>query len=267
VNAAENTRFGPVTVSTEGGVATVVVDSPPVNAMGDAVLDGLGAAARRIGEAAGRVRVVVLTGAGTKAFMASADIAEFAALRDDADGIAAHARTARAVFDAWRALPQPLVAAVQASAVGGGLEIAMVCDLIVSDPAARFGLPEVTLGLIPGAGGTQLLPTRIGAGPAKELLLLGSVIDAGRAHALGLVNRVTEPGAALVEAQRLADRIAALPWVAVSAIKRAIDGEPDEFDAQLDRERELFLRAAASADFREGISAFLGKRRASFRHC
>src|SRR4051794_1631047 len=162
---------GPVTVTVADGVATVLVDNPPVNAMGAAVIDGLGAAAARVGPDHG-VRVVVLAGAGTKAFLAGADIAEFQALRAEPGAMAAHSTRARAVFDAWQALPQPLIAAVQASAVGGGLEIALVCDLIVADPAARFGLPEVKLGLMPGAGGAARPPAPVGVGPARERLPL-----------------------------------------------------------------------------------------------
>ncbi|HET9966963.1 MAG TPA: enoyl-CoA hydratase/isomerase family protein, partial [Streptosporangiaceae bacterium] len=146
-------QFGPVGVAIGDGVATVTVDKPPVNAMGRDVLVGLGGAAERLGPAP-EVRAVVLAGAGQAAFMAGADIGEFQALRAEPGSMDRHSQLARAVFDAWQALPQPVIAAVQASAVGGGLEIALLCDLIVADPAARFGLPEVKLGLIPGGGGT-----------------------------------------------------------------------------------------------------------------
>jgi enoyl-CoA hydratase len=187
-------QFGPVSVAIGDGVATVIVDKPPVNAMGRDVLGSLGEAAGRIGPEH-EVRAVVLTGTGQAAFMAGADIGEFQALRAEPGAMDRHSQMARAVFDAWQALPQPVIAAVQASAVGGGLEIALLCDLIVADPAARFGLPEVKLGLIPGGGGTQRLPARIGTAAAKELLFLGSLIDAARAEALGLANKVSEPGA------------------------------------------------------------------------
>jgi enoyl-CoA hydratase/carnithine racemase len=256
-------QFGPVQVAIDDGVATVMVDNPPVNAMGRAVLDGLGAAAARVGPEH-EVRAVVLTGAGGTAFMAGADISEFQALRAEPDGMDQHSRVARAVFDAWQGLPQPVIAAVQASAVGGGLEIALLCDLIVADPAARFGLPEVKLGLIPGGGGTQRLPARIGVTAAKELLFLGSLINAERAAALGLVNQVSEPGGALAAAQGLAARIAALPRVAVTCAKRAVNGAVPA--AALDREREIFLETFGSQDFTEGFAAFLDKRKPVFTH-
>lgn len=253
----------PVRVSVEDGVATVLVDSPPANAMGRAVLDGLGEAAAHLG-AAHDARAVVLGGAGSTAFMAGADIGEFEQLRAEPGAMEAHSLLARAVFDAWQGLPQPVVAAVQASAVGGGLEIALLCDLIVADPRARFGLPEVRLGLIPGGGGTQRLPGRIGTAAAKEMLFLGSTIDADRALALGLVNRISAPDAALAEAQELAHRMAALPRVAVTCAKRAVGGGVSA--AALDREREIFLEAFASTDFTEGLAAFLEKRTPRFVH-
>lgn len=256
-------QFGPVSVAVSDGVATVTVDKPPVNAMGREVLAGLGAAAERVGPAH-EVRAVVLTGTGRAAFMAGADIGEFQALRAEPGAMDRHSRMARAVFDAWQALPQPVIAAVQASAVGGGLEIALLCDLIVADPAARFGLPEVKLGLIPGGGGTQRLPARIGTAAAKELLFLGSLIDAPRAHALGLVNQVSEPGRALAAALAIAARIAALPRVAVTCAKRAVNGAVPA--AALDREREIFLETFSSEDFTEGFAAFLEKRKPVFTH-
>ncbi|MDN5917299.1 MAG: enoyl-CoA hydratase-related protein [Pseudonocardia sp.] len=247
----------------EDGVATVLVDSPPVNAMGRVVLDGLGDAAEHLSTAR-EVRAVVLSGVGTTAFMAGADIGEFEQLRAEPGAMEAHSLRARAVFDAWQALPQPVVAAVQASAVGGGLEIALLCDLIVADPGARFGLPEVKLGLIPGGGGTQRLPGRIGTAAAKEMLFLGSTIDADRAVALGLANRISAPGAALAEAQELAGRIAALPRIAVTCAKRAVGGAIS--GEALDREREIFLETFASRDFAEGFAAFQEKRAPRFVH-
>jgi enoyl-CoA hydratase/carnithine racemase len=265
-DAATVDHFGPVSVTQADGVATVLVDSPPVNAMGEAVLQGLRAAAEVVSAAARDVRAVVLTGGGSKAFMAGADISEFSDLAADPDGMRRHSVAARATFDAWQALPHPLIAAVQASAVGGGLEIALVCDLIVADPTARFGLPEVKLGLIPGGGGTLRLPDRIGVAAAKELLLLGSVVDAERAATLGLINRVSAPGQALFEARALAERIAALPWVAVSSVKRAVDGGLDVLTGRLNREREIFLETATSADFTEGFTAFLEKRKPHYTH-
>lgn len=260
---AGRTDPAPVTWSVADGVGTVVVDSPPVNAMGRAVLDGLHRAADGFATAAD-VRCVVVTGTGTGAFMAGADLAEFEQIRARPGGMDEHSTLARATFDTWAALPQPVVAAVQASAVGGGLEFALLCDLIVADPAARLGLPEVRLGLIPGGGGTQRLPARIGAAAAAEMLYLGSTVDASRARELGLVNRVAESGGAPALAAELAARIAALPRVAVSCLKRATAVTVPAAD--LDRERELFLEAFGSQDATEGFAAFLAKRTPRFVH-
>jgi enoyl-CoA hydratase/carnithine racemase len=256
---------GPVTVEVSGGVATVLVDNPPVNALDDPTLEGLGEAARRVaGDDA--VRSVVLTGAGDKAFLAGADLRSLQHALGTPE-MEEHVALTRPVFDAWRSLDQPVVAAVQASAVGGGFEFMLVCDLIVADPRARFGVPEVTLGLMPGGGGTQRLPRRVGWTAAAELLLLGKLVRADRALELGLVNALAAQGDALTEAQELAARLAALPSVAVRSAKRALRQALEAgLDEGLDAERELFLAVAASEDAKEGAEAFLAKREPSFRH-
>jgi enoyl-CoA hydratase len=147
--------------------------------------------------------------------------------------------------------------------MGGGLEVALCCDVIVADPAARLGLPEVRLGLMPGAGGTQRLARRIGEGRAKELILLGGNVTAEEAHAIGLVNRVSEPAASLAEAIALAEKLASLPATAVQSIKKAF---ATDLAPGLDRERELFLGLFQTDDVREGVAAFVEKRKPAFRH-
>jgi enoyl-CoA hydratase/carnithine racemase len=251
-----------VRVAREGAVAVVTVDNPPVNALADHVIEALDAAAVELA-GDGDVRAVVLTGTGEKAFLAGADLEEFAARLESGDGIEEHASATRRALGRWETLPQPVVAAVQAHAMGGGLEVALVCDLVVADPAALFGAPEVRLGLMPGAGATQRLPRRIGPGPARAMILLGATIDAAEAQRLGLVHAVSEPGAALAQARSLADELAALPAVAARAIKRAI---ASDLDAGLDLERELFLEVFGSADAREGVAAFRERRPPRFGH-
>jgi enoyl-CoA hydratase/carnithine racemase len=254
-----------VRIDLAAGVATVTVDNPPVNALANAVVDALAdvAAAFTLDES---VRAVVLTGTGDRAFVAGADLQEFSQALGSSDWIEDHTQRTRRMLDAWEHLPQPVVACIQASAVGGGLEIALVCDLIVADENARFGLPEVRLGLMPGAGGTQRLPRRIGVGPAKELLLLGGVITATEAHRVHLVNRVVAPGTALAEAHAIAVRLAGLSSVAVRAIKRSMDGADADLACGLDRERALFMEVFASHDANEGVQAFVEKRPPSFAH-
>jgi enoyl-CoA hydratase/carnithine racemase len=251
----------------DDGVATITVDNPPVNALSDPTLIGLRNAAE---EAGGRddVRAVMLTGTGEKAFIAGADLRALAPALGpggDASLMHGHVGLTAPVFAALTALEAPLIAAVQANAVGGGLEFALCCDLIVAAPGAKLGLPEVTLGLMPGGGGTQRLARRVGTGAALELILGGRLIDARRALAIGLVNAVADDATA--EAQALAARLARLPAVAVRSAKRSVRfGLDVGLDEGLRFEREQFLAVAGTADAAEGAAAFLEKRRAAFRH-
>ena len=169
-------------ISWDGAVATVTVDNPPVNALDDATLAALRDAAGEVREA----RAVVLTGAGEKAFLAGADLHALRHALGTPGAMEEHVALTRPTFEAWRALEMPLIAAVAGHAVGGGLEFALLCDLICAGPKVRFGLPEVTLGLMPGGGGTQRLPRRIGSGLALELMLTGKLVHADEAP--GLVN-------------------------------------------------------------------------------
>jgi enoyl-CoA hydratase len=251
-----------VRVAIDGPVAVVTVDNPPVNALGNTILEGLRATAQALA-ANTDVRAVVLSGAGEKAFMAGADLDEFRGFLDVEGAIHEHVEISRGALGALSALPQPLVAAVQASAMGGGLEVALTCDLLVVDPSARLGLPEVRLGLMPGAGGTQRLSRRIGEGRAKELILLGGNITAEEAHAIGLANRVSAAGRTVEEAVALAERLAGLPGRAVQAIKQAFAAD---LTRGLDRERELFLGLFTTDDVREGVAAFVEKRKPAFTH-
>jgi enoyl-CoA hydratase/carnithine racemase len=255
-----------IDVERDRAVATVTVDNPPANAMGRDVLTALKDAAAELARDRG-VRSVVLTGTGDKAFLAGADISEFQALLEGGTtDIAEFTRWSSSVFSAWQALPQPLIIAAQSSALGGGLEMALVGDVIYLDENARVGLPEVRLGLIPGGGGTQRLARRVGAANAKQLMFLGTALNAQDALALGLVDHVSAAGNALADARALAHKIAAMPAVAVQALKRCVDGAPTELAAGLEHERTAFLDVFASDDFREGYTAFLEKRKPEFSH-
>ncbi len=255
-----------VKVNLEGGVATVTIANPPVNSLTDPVLDELAAAAATV--AASEARAAVLTGGGERTFVAGADLNQFAAALGDREAMRTHVSFSRRAFEAWDGLDLPVLAAVGGHAVGGGLELALLCDLIVADPRARFGLPEVTLGLIPGAGGTQRLARRVGPGTAARLLLTGELIKAEPAAAAGLVDLLAAEGEALPEATQLAARLAAQPGRATAAAKRALRAARQlPLDQGLELERELFLEVAGSADAREGVGAFLEKRQPEFRHC
>jgi len=259
------TEAGVVSVRAADGVAVVTIDNPPVNALSDGTLAGLEAVGERLA-ADDAVRAIVLTGTGSKAFAAGADIEEFNESLADVAWLERHTALTRRVLSLWETLAKPVVAAVQASAVGGGLELALVCDLIVADPSARFGFPEVTLGLIPGAGGTQRLPRAVPQAIARELVMLGSLVDAEKAYRVGLVNRVSELGQAVAEAEALAVRLAALPAVAIRSAKRALQGAGLPLESGLDVERSLFHHVCASADAQEGVSAFVERRPPSFGH-
>jgi enoyl-CoA hydratase/carnithine racemase len=205
------------------------------------------------------VRVVVLSGAPGRAFCAGADLKERNGMSDAE--ILAQRPVLRAAFGAVLGLPQPTVAAVHGFALGGGCELALSCDLIVADETAVLGLPEVTVGLVPGGGGTQLTLRRLGAGLAADLVLTGRRVLIDEAERRGLVDRRAPAGEAGTMARELAATIAANSPVAVRAAKRALrigDGLP--LQAALDLEENAWRTAALSADRREGIAAFTEKR-------
>jgi enoyl-CoA hydratase len=255
-----------VTVSRAGAVATVVVDHPPVNALGDEVLEGLVAAFHALGDDDG-VRVVKVAAAGERSFIAGADLGTLRHSLGDRQAMEAHVGLTERMFGALDALPVPSIAVVTGHAVGGGLEVALACDLIVADPRARIGLPEVTLGLIPGAGGTQRLPRRAGSGLATRMLLTGELLRADEAASVGLVDVLAEAGQAAAKADELAERIAALPRRAVRAAKAAVRAASElPLRQGLLAERQLFLDTAEGADALEGASAFLEERPPLFGH-
>src|SRR3954466_4235346 len=205
------------------------------------------------------VRAVLLTAAGDRAFCVGADLKERNEVGDD--GLRAQRVVFRAAFGGVLRLPQPVVAAVHGFALGGGCELALSCDIVVGDETAVLGLPEVTIGLVPGGGGTQLALRRLGAGRAADVVLTGRRIPAGEAHALGLLDRLraarTGPRAAL----ELAEHIAANSPVATRAAKRALrDGWGLDYAAAMDVEDTAWRTAAFSADRKEGIAAFNEKR-------
>ena len=208
------------------------------------------------------VRVIIFTGVGDKAFIAGADIGEFAQRtpleqRESMQG--------RRVFDEIAAYPKPTIAMINGFALGGGCELAMACDIRVAARSAKFGQPEIKLGIIPGGGGTQRLPRLVGAGTALRLILTGDLIDAEEAHRIGLVDVLTEDAELHARASDLARTIAGHSPVALRLAKAAVSAAFEApLSAGLSLERELFVTAFGSDDKREGIAAFLEKRPAEF---
>ena len=248
-------------LSLEAGVLHVTLNRPDRrNALDDALRSALAAAFAEL-ERDDAVRVIVLTGAGEKAFAAGADIGQLAA-RSVAEQ--AVLMTQPRIFDVLAAVRRPVVAAVNGACLGGGLELALACDIRIAGAGATFGAPEVRLGLIPGGGGTQRLPRIVGTGAAMRLVLTGEPVDAAEALRLGLVDEVAS-GDVVERAATIAGRIAANSPVAVRAAKEAIRAALSmPLDQGLRAEAALFLLAFASADRAEGMAAFLEKRRAEF---
>ncbi|MFN8155100.1 MAG: enoyl-CoA hydratase-related protein [Bacteroidia bacterium] len=209
-----------------------------------------------------QVRGVILTGAGSKAFIAGADIAEFSSF-NLAQGmeLSAHGHH---VFNSVEQCRKPVIAAVNGFALGGGCELAMACHLRVAAENAKFGQPEVKLGLIPGYGGTQRLPQLIGKGKAMELLMSADMIDAGEAYRLGLVNYVVPADQLMDKCREILNKISAQAPVAVAEIVRTVNAHYDKEKDGFREEVERFGACFTTDDFKEGTDAFLNKRKAAF---
>jgi enoyl-CoA hydratase len=245
------------------GIATITVNRPDkLNALNAAVIRELAAAAARV-EQDPAIRGAILTGAGTKAFVAGADIAEIAA-QGPIDG-RARALEGQAAFRRLERCGKPVIAAVNGFALGGGCELAMACHLRIASEGAKFGQPEVKLGIGPGYGGTVRLPRLVGRGRALELLLTGAMIDAQEAWRIGLVNRVVPADRLLAECEELLRTILANGPLAVGIVLEAVDAALEmSLDDALLLEANHFGLLSASADMREGTKAFLEKRKAEF---
>jgi enoyl-CoA hydratase len=260
---------GPSVVVKGGGgpVVTVTINRPEVrNALDQPTLRALHDLFVGLGDApvgASALRCVILTGAGEKAFVAGADIGALSVLGPRQ--ARAFAELGHAVGDAIEELAVPVIAAVNGFALGGGCELALACDFIYASSNARFGQPEINLGVIPGFGGTQRLPRRIGLGLARELIYTGAIIDAAEALRIGLVNAVVEPGELLPRARAVAETIAGKAPLAIADAKRALRRGADlPLDRAHELERQLFAGLFATDDQKEGMQAFTGKRPPKF---
>ncbi len=210
------------------------------------------------------LRVVIVTGAGEKAFCAGADLKERA--RMDEGTVAGFHKAIRAAFDGFEALPQPVIAAVNGVALGGGLELALACDLRIAAEGAEVALPEVGLGIIPGAGGTQRLPRVIGVARAKELILTARRVSAHEALAMGLVGQVVPAADLAAAALALAERVSRNAPISLRQAKRAIDrGLSLPLHEALDLENRLYQACIPTADRREALQAFAEKRAPVFK--
>ncbi len=254
----------PLLVDRDGLVTTITFNRPAVlNAINKPTLEALGQALADA-QADDSVRVLILTGSGAKAFVAGADINELAI--QTPVGAREHALAGQRVFDLVEQLGKPVIAAINGYALGGGCELAMACTIRLAADTARIGLPEVTLGILPGYGGTQRLARLVGKGKAMELILTGSPLVAEEALRIGLVNRVVPAAGLMDEARALAALIASRPPLAVRYILSAIhEGIDMPFADACRFEATLFGLVAATEDMREGTRAFLEKRPPQFR--
>jgi len=252
-----------------GHVATLTINRPDkLNALNAEVLAELHATLTGIvtestmGDPGCATRAVVLTGAG-KAFVAGADIAAMAEMTTTA--AARFSEAGHALCAALEAAPFPVLAAVNGFALGGGLELALACDFILAADTAKVGLPEVTLGVIPGFGGTQRLARRIGLGRARELVYTGRMVTAEEALRLGLVNEVVPGADLLARATKVAEQIAGAGPLAVAAAKRAmLHGSEIALGPACELERQAFAGLFGTEDQRTGMAAFLAKQKATF---
>jgi enoyl-CoA hydratase len=207
---------------------------------------------------------IIITGAGTKAFIAGADISEFADFNsDEARELAREGQTK--VFDVIQNSEKPIIAAINGFALGGGLELAMACHIRVASSLAKMGLPEVSLGLIPGYGGTQRLSQLIGRGRALEMILKADMVDADEAYRTGLVNHIVEPDNLISKSEEILRKIMTRAPFAVGSAIRAVNSAYTEGENGFETEIAEFSNCFDSDDFKEGVSAFLEKRKANFK--
>jgi len=248
-----------------GTIAHLTLDNPPLNLVTRELLTEMGAALDILeGSFPGDVRAVVVTGAGDRAFSAGSHVKEFESQRGP-NGRERHALES-GVADRLARLPMPTIAAIEGNALGGGLELALCCDIRVASETSRLGLPEVRLAVTPGAGGTQRLPRVVGVARAKELILTGRVLAADEAERIGLVSRVVPAGEARAAADEIATEIAARGPVAVREAKRLVDLASDvDLATGLAAELDASDRIFATDDMLEGAEAFFAKREPQYR--
>ncbi|WP_273735368.1 enoyl-CoA hydratase/isomerase family protein [Mycolicibacterium septicum] len=250
-----------VTWSAEESVLHIVLNRPPANALGPVIIEGLNAALDEADKL--KPKVLIVSSALNGLFAAGADIKHMTTV--DADSFRAYGDTLRSGLQRLVDQPALSIAAIEGLALGGGLELAMACTLRVAGASAKLGLPEVKLGLIPGAGGTQRLPRLVGRGPALDLMLTGRQLDAAEALRIGLVDRLVDTGGALAAARALAVELCAASAPAQRAVLRTVDAAadlplPEGLSYEVEQIQQLFEDGEAA----EGLAAFVGKRTPKF---
>lgn len=248
----------------EDGIGIITIDNPPVNALSNQVLSEISETFDEV-EKDDRVAVVILTGAGDKAFVAGADIGELPTITPEAaERVALQAQ--ELYQDKIRNFPKVVICAINGVAVGGGNELAMGCDIRIAAENAKFGQPEVNLGVIPGGGGTQVLPRLIPPSKAKELIFTGDMINAQEAKELGLIDHVVARGQAVEKAKEIAKKIVTKAPLAIKAAKKAInDGLNLPLEKGLKMEAHYWFELCGTQDQKEGAKAFLEKRKPQFK--
>ncbi|MDP2271151.1 MAG: enoyl-CoA hydratase-related protein [Archangium sp.] len=253
-----------VKLELDGAIAVITIDRPKaLNALNRQVLTELSEAIGQVAENK-TTRALILTGGGEKAFVAGADIAEMAGLSQAES--TAFAELGHRVLDSLEHLPVPVIAAVNGFALGGGTELALACDFIYASEKAKFGQPEVVLGVIPGFGGTQRLTRIVGRARAKEIIFTGDMLDAQKAKEIGLALEVLPAAELMAHCKKVAANIARRGPLAVAQAKRVIDAGADlPLKEGNSIEREGFAKLFGSADQKEGMAAFIAKRPPEFK--
>ena len=255
-----NTGNDHIKLEKKKGIGIIMLNRPEVrNALNRKMLHELGDALTEL-ENDPQIRVIII--AGNKDFCAGADIKEMHAIKPEE--IETFCRWGHKVFDQLEGMGKPVIAAIAGFALGGGCELALACDIRIAGESAKFGQPEVNLGLIPGFGGTQRLSRLVGVGKAKEIILTGEIINAKEAASIGLVNRVEKDEELLAKAEEIAQIIAQKAPIAVKMAKTLIN-ENQEIERGLEKEIEFFARCFTTQDRLEGINAFLEKRKPKFK--
>lgn len=252
-----------VMFANEAGIGVITLNRPKaLNALNEQTMLELSHLAEEIAKDAS-IKVVIITGSGDKAFVAGADITEMQSMT--AIEGRNWGKLGQTTFAKIENLPQPVIAAVNGFALGGGCELAMACDIRIASEKAKFGQPEVTLGITPGFAGTQRLARLVGRGVAKELLFTGDMIDSTEAYRVGLVNKVVPADQLMDKAKELARKIMSRAPIAVQLCKAAVnEGMDMDQDSAIAYEAEVFGLCFATADQTEGMSAFVEKRKANF---